>query len=130
MRKRNKPHSSVQEYLTNPIYEPLPLYQTEDGSKSTDISKAVKTSLGIPIQVGYSETECVAVPFKELHLSYNPNNPSARQIALEARASMNNAVESTIYSDKFEAHQYAHNSIKAFEEKYNTLITKQNEQKQ
>lgn len=119
-RPKNKYRSFEQMYLENPIYEPLPLYHSEDGKPTTDVSIAVCTPLGVPIQIGYSE-ELVAKPLLTLRLSYNPNNPSARQLALEARANMNNHVDSTIYMDKFDASAYANNSIKAFEQKYNTI---------
>lgn len=133
MRKRNivTKEGRRRDLLEQRYASPAPLYQSLDGGTTTDIDKAYKTPHGFPVQVGYSKDLCV--PHKCLDISkpisFNPNVPHARETALLARASFNDAVkvDSTIYMDKLEAEAYCRNSIKAVSETINTLKQKTNE---
>lgn len=100
----------------------IPLYQTEDG-ETTDIEVALKTPLGVPIQIGYSKsTEPMKIHTHKI--TFNPSNPEARLLALECRVAMNNAVEPTIYMDKLDGQKYVNDSLNAFENNFNETLKK------
>lgn len=117
MRKFNKLKHTPD--IVTPIYETMPLYQSQDG-ETLDADEALKTPLGQPIQVGYSKS---FKPRKRVGntLSFNPLDPDSRNFAIMSRASVNNSfVNSTTYLDKLELADKSNKICQAFENNFNS----------
>lgn len=111
------PEIRMKSLLTQRFSNPVPVYLDADGNETTDISKAKLDVYGNVSFVRYSDKESIPHPCysDSVPLSYNPNDSTACMRALQARENLNKySPEVDILGmDKFEALQYAQNSVSA-----------------
>lgn len=99
-------------YSEQSFVMPSPQYLTSDGQKTLNMEEAVLDSFGSPSSCGYNYEVCIPHSIYSLPrpFSFNPNDPSARALAFEARSAFDGLVSSPVdYTDKFAAISYANN---------------------
>lgn len=104
-----KPSPSRFRTFADPVKNPLPLYQDENGKETTDLTLAKLDPFGKPVHVGFSTSD-YTLSKSSKPLCLDPADPAQRLRAIEARARMEQFIlEPTIYDDPLKIAEHANN---------------------